>query len=493
MRKPLRAHLFELMRLATPVVIARAGILTMATADTVMLGHYGATDLAFYGIGVTPFILLLLIGIGLLTGTLVMTSHARGAGNPGECGAVWRRSLPYALLIGIVGTVLTQFGEPFFLLLGQSPAIAAGGGRVATIAGLALVPTLLSVTTSFFLEGLARPAPGMIVILCGNALNILLNWLLIFGHGGLPALGAEGAILATSLTRLAMALAAISYVWWMPDREVYGVRIRPAGRWWRAGREQWRLGYAAGVSQGVETTAFNSLTIMAGLLGPVALASYSVIMNVTALIFMLALGFGAATAVRVGAARGAGDRPGIAAAGWVGLGATVVVMGGFAALLLLLPDRVAALYSDEPGMRAALPALIAMVALVLIPDGGQVVMSFALRGAGDAWMPTASHLVSYLAVMIPAGWVLAFPAGRGVAGLIEAIAIASAISLAILSLRFFLVTRAAAPASLPDVGDAGLVTAQRAGGVAGDPDHPHGDVHRVVEQQPAGKTGAEPE
>ena len=441
MRKPLRAHLAELVRLASPVIVARAGILTMATADTVMLGHYRATDLAWYGIGVVPFVLLMLIGIGLLTGTLVMTSHARGAGTPQECGVVWRRSLPYAVLIGAVATLLTRFAEPLFLVLGQSPDIAAGGARVTEIAGMALVPTLLYVTTGFFLEGLARPAPGMIIVVCANVLNIALNWLLIFGNAGLPAMGAEGAILATSLTRLGMAAAILSYVWWMADRDAFAVRVRPSGRWWREGREQRVLGYAAGVSQGVETAAFNSLTIMAGLIGPVALAAYAVIMNVTALVFMLALGLGAATAVRVGAARGAGDGHGIAAAGWVGLGMTVAVMGAFSILLFALPESVAALYSDEPALRAALPALIVVLAFVVVPDGGQVVMAYALRGAGDAWVPTASHMFSYLAVMIPAGWLLAFSAGHGTAGLLEAIAFASLVSLAILVLRFRAVTR----------------------------------------------------
>lgn len=440
-RKPLRAHLAELVHLASPVIVARAGILTMATADTVMLGHYRATDLAWYGIGVVPFVLLMLIGIGLLTGTLVMTSHARGAGTPQECGAVWRRSLPYAVLIGAVATLLSRLAEPVFLALGQSPDIAAGGARVTEIAGMALVPTMLYVTTGFFLEGLARPAPGMIIVVCANVLNIGLNWLLIFGNAGLPAMGAEGAILATSLTRLGMAVAILSYVWWMSDRDAFAVRLRPSGRWWREGREQWRLGYAAGVSQGVETAAFNSLTIMAGLIGPVALAAYAVIMNVTALVFMMALGLGAATAVRVGAARGAGDGHGIAAAGWVGLGTTVAVMGGFSILLFTFPEAVAALYSDEPALRAALPALIVVLAFVVVPDGGQVVMAYALRGAGDAWVPTASHMFSYLAVMIPTGWLLAFAAGHGTAGLLEAIAFASLVSLAILVLRFRAVTR----------------------------------------------------
>ncbi len=406
-----------------------------------MLGHFAAADVAWYGIGMTPFVVLLLIGIGLLTGTLVVTSHARGAQTPEECGAVWRRSLPYAVFIGTVGTGLAQFGEEFFLAVGQSPDIAAGGGRVTAIAGLALIPTLLSVTTSFFLEGLARPAPGMVVILCGNVLNILLNWVLIFGHGGLPAMGAEGAILATSLARLAMAVAAISYVWWMPDRDVFAVRVRPARGWWRAGREQWRLGYAAGVSQGVESVAFNSLTMMAGLLGPLALASYSIALNLTALIFMLALGFGAATAVRVGAARGAGDHGGMVAAGWVGLGATAAMMAGFGVLLWLFREPLAMFYSDDAVLRVVLPGLFLIVACILVPDGGQVVMSFALRGAGDAWTPTALHLLSFFVVMIPAAWLLAFPAGLGTTGLMTAIAMGAGTSLAILSLRFWIVTR----------------------------------------------------
>jgi MATE family multidrug resistance protein len=442
MRLTLRGHLAELLRLAAPVVVARTGILTMATADIVMLGHYGAEDVAWYGIGVTPFIVLLLIGIGLLTGTLVMTSHARGAGRLADCGPVWRRSLPYALLIGLAGTVASQFAEPFFLAIGISPAIAVGGGMVTAIAGLALVPTLIHSNSTYFMEGLARPLPGMTVILIGNILNILLNWLLIFGHWGFPEMGAEGAIAATSIVRCFMATALSGYIWWLPEREDFAIRKPLEGGWWRGGGEQWRLGYAAGVSQGVESAAFNSLTMMAGLLGPVALASYSITLNVTALIFMLALGFGSATAVRVGAARGAGDHHGMVTAGWVGLGATAAIMVALGVLLWLLRGEAAALYTSQADLRIALPILFAIVALYLIPDGGQVVMTFALRGAGDAWVPTAIHLMSFFVVMIPAAWYLAFPMGLGVRGLVFSIALGAGAALVALSLRFWLVTRA---------------------------------------------------
>ena len=440
MQYTLRDHLSELLRLAEPVVVARTGILTMATADLVMLGHYGAADVAWYGLGMTPFIVLLLIGIGLLTGTLVMTSHARGAGRPADCGPVWRRSLPYALVIGLAGMVISQFAESFFLLNGQAPAIAAGGGAVSAIAGLALVPTLIHSNSSYFMEGLARPLPGMTVILGGNVLNILLNWLLIFGHWGFPEMGASGAIAATSIVRCCMAVALACYIWWLPDRETFAIRKPLDGGWWRGGGEQWRLGYAAGVSQGVESTAFNSLTLMAGLLGPVALASYSISLNLTALIFMLALGFGAATAVRVGAARGAGDHHRMVAAGWIGLGATAAIMSALGVLLWLLRADIAAFYTSDAELLVILPMLFGIVAFFLIPDGGQVVMTFALRGAGDAWVPTSIHLMSFFVVMIPAAWILAFPIGLGVIGLVISIALGAGAALVALSLRFWLVS-----------------------------------------------------
>ena len=439
MRLSLRDHLSELLHLAAPVVVARTGILTMATADIVMLGHYDAEDVAWYGIGVTPFIVLLLIGIGLLTGTLVMTSHARGAGRLADCGPVWRRSLPYALLIGLAGMAISQFAEPFFLMIGQSPDIAAGGGAVTAIAGLALVPTLIHSNSTYFMEGLARPLPGMTVILGGNLLNVLLNWLLIFGHWGLPEMGAVGAIAATSIVRCAMAAALVGYIWWLPDRETFGIRKPLSGGWWRGGREQWRLGYAAGVSQGVESAAFNSLTMMAGLLGPVALAAYSISLNLTALIFMLALGFGAATAVRVGAARGAGDHARMVESGWVGLGATAFIMAGLGILLWWWRGEIAAVYTSQAELHDLLPLLFGIVAFFLIPDGGQVVMTFALRGAADAWMPTAIHLLSFFVVMIPSAWFLAFPMGMGVIGLVISIALGAGAALLILSFRFWLV------------------------------------------------------
>jgi MATE family multidrug resistance protein len=129
------------------------------------------------------------------------------------------------------------------------------------------------------------------------------------------------------------------------------------------------------------------------------------------------------------------------AAGWTGLGATAAVMATLGVLLWFFGGEVAALYTSDADLRVILPILFSIVALFLIADGGQVVMTFALRGAGDAWLPTGIHLMSFFMVMIPAAWILAFPMGLGVRGLVISIALGAGAALLALSSRFWLVTR----------------------------------------------------
>ena len=138
----LRRHTGELLRLAVPVVIARLSIISMAMVDTLFVARFSEIELAYQSIGSAPTGSILMISIGLILGTLVVTSNTYGVGNYRECGAILRRSLPYAFAIGLVGMVLCLFGTPFLLLTGQQPDIAIGGGEVIWIIGLGL-PWLL--------------------------------------------------------------------------------------------------------------------------------------------------------------------------------------------------------------------------------------------------------------------------------------------------------------------------------------------------------------
>jgi multidrug resistance protein, MATE family len=432
----IKRHVADLMRLAAPVIVARAGLITMAIVDTVMVGRFSVQELAYLSIGLAPVITLIVAMTGLVMGTLVVTAAAYGAGRPLQCGATWRRSLPFALAIGGVGALICALGQPLLTALGQSPDLAAAGGRVALVIGLGLPAAIIFVTSSFFLEGIKRPLPGMAMMIAANILNVVLNWILIYGHLGFAPLGALGSAWATTGVRIFLAIGLVTYITCvMPERNAYGV-WRPAGGGWRSWRRQRRIGYAAGASLGVEAGAFSVLSIFAGWLGPLALGAYSIVLNLIAFAFMVAIGFGSATAVRVGIAHGRGDHAGAARAGWSGLVVNTLAMGAFALIMAIFPAALVAVYSQDPALAALTVPAVAVAAWVLMADGGQAVMANALRGRGETWITTACHVFSYLVVMVPLSWFLALPAGRGVIGLLEGIFIASILSLVLLGGRF---------------------------------------------------------
>ena len=430
------AEIKALLRLAGPVIGSRLGMLTMSLADTVMLGRFAARELAYQSIAIAITIPLFVTTIGLCLGTLVETARAAGAGNPAGCGAAWRRGLVYAAGLGLICLGLALAGESVLHLSGQSAELSLHGGRVVRILALGLPFMIVYVTCSYFLEALKRPAMPMIMMGTANLLNIFLNWMWIYGNLGFQPMGATGSAWATTAVRAALAAAIILYIWNLRDHEHLAVR-RPAPGGWRVWRGQRRIGYSAGASQAVESLAFAMQTLIAGLLGTIALAAYSIAFQMLGMVFMVALGMGSATAVLVGHAWGAHDGPGMARAGWLGFGVNSVAMFLLGGLLFAFAPWIAKGFAVDAALVAGAAPLIAFIAFILIPDGGQVVLSHALRGRGDTVLPVLTHFISYLFVMIPLSWLLALKLERGAEGILEAILIASVVAAALLIWRFY--------------------------------------------------------
>jgi multidrug resistance protein, MATE family len=440
-RGRLRQHVVELLKLAAPVIVARAGLMVMSAVDILIVARYSSEELAYLGLGTLPASMLVTAGIGLLLGTMILTSHAVGADRIEECGRIWRQSLPYALLLGLLAALASLLGEPFFRLAGQGPDVARGGAGVFAVLGAGLPAAMLYTTSAFFLEGLRRPLPGMVVMIVANLLNIPLNLILVWGAWGIPALGAEGSAWATTIVRWMLALSLLAYVWNLNDRDRLRIR-EPAGQWWRGAAHQRRLGYAAGASLAMESSAFSILGLFAGMVGPLGLGAYTISLNLIALPFMMAVGLASATGVRVGVAYGRRDRHDVVVAGWTGLGVTSVILAVVACLFALFPEQIGGLFTSDPQLLAVTVPLVTFSAFILVADGGQVVMASALRAQADTWVPTVLHFFSYYGVMLPLGATLALNAGRGVVGLFEGILIASVVSITVLSLRFHLLSRA---------------------------------------------------
>ena len=435
----LRAHLRATMRLAVPVMLARLGVLTIITMDTAMSGHASGADLAWYSVAIAPQIPLMLVGIGLLMGTIVMTAQAVGAGTPERCGAIWRSALVHAAVAGVVMAGACVFGEAFLRAAGQPEDIAVGGGRVLAAIGFGLPGVLLYVATSFFLEGIGRPVPGMVIIIGANILNVGLNWLLIFGHGGFPAMGAEGAAIASSIVRWCMFLAAAVYVLRFINRRRFGIAAAadPAER---LGPRMRRIGLPMGIAHGLEASAFAVMTLFAGLLGAAVVGGYSVPMNLLALAFMGAIGLSTAASVRVGNAVGRGDPAGVRWCGWVAVGVAAVYLAAIAVVFALVPGGLAALYTADAAVLAIAVPTILVGAIAAIPDGVQGVLMGALRGASDVWPATFLYVFSFWVVMVPLGYWLAIPRGLGAPGLMIAVVAGATVAALLLGWRFRVVS-----------------------------------------------------
>lgn len=440
--RSLREHLRRTFALALPVMLARMGLLILVAVDTAMTGHQGPVQLAYYGLAMAPQITMLLVGVGLLLGTVVLTAQADGAGNTHACGRVWRVALLHAAVLGLAFVVLCHAGEAFLALTGQEADLARGGGRVLIVLGWGLPGMLLFSASTFFLEGISRPLPGMFVMLAANVLNAALNWVFIDGHLGAPVLGAEGAALATTLVRWFMFASIAGYILTRIDREKFGLSLKRQGSG-GLGKRLRRIGYPMALAHGLESAAFSTMTLFAGLLGPVQASGYLVALNLVATVFMGAIGLSTAASVRVGNAVGRKDARGTRSAGWVAVGATAVIMMILGAIFFTFPSALSAIYASDARIVAVAVPTIAVAAFALLPDGVQTVLMGALRGTADVWPATALYLVSYWLVMVPCGYYLGVARGGGAPALMLAILVGTAMACALLGMRFLGVSRRA--------------------------------------------------
>jgi len=430
-----------LLRLAWPVVLSRLGIMTMGLTDAIVVGRYSSQELAFHALGWAPTSVLLTTAVGLLMGVQVMTARLVGAGRPEEVGGVLRRGLIYSLQIGLASVLLLVLVGPWAMHhIGIEPALADGAGLALVVFSLSLPMYLVSVAAQFFLEGLGRPNPGMHAIWVANAVNLGLNLWLVPGQSGLPVDGALASAWATFFARGSLAVFLVVYIWRMKDAAALGVFAPPTGRREDA-VEQRKVGYAAGLSYFIEVSAFAAMTLVAGLLGAVGVAAWTVVLNVSAVIFMVPLGLSAATGVLVSGAHGREDPQGVQQAGWSGL--AVVGVLAFLIALVVWPTAgwISLAYTREPEVLTVATAALILATLFFVADALQAVAAQALRSTADVWWPTLMHLFSYGAVMIPLGYGLAVASGQGVNGIVWACIIASLISAALLCGRFWRVSR----------------------------------------------------
>ena len=442
---PLLRDVRPTLALAVPLVLVQLSQMSMSFVDVVMVGRLGTEALAAIVLGSTVYFTLALVCVGVLVAVQPTVAQAVGAGDEAAAGRGARQGLWLATLLGVPFTVGLGVMEDVFLWTGQAPDTAALAGDYVAAIRWGFVPNLWFTALRGLCEGDARPRPVLAVTLVGTAFNAGLNYVLMFGAWGAPALGLVGTGWSSAVTVTVMFAALAVYVRRGPlsrFRVFAGLR-RPDPA---ALAALFRLGWPIGVGFGLEAGLFTAATLVVGRLPghEVALAAHQIALNAASVTFMVPLGIGMAGGIRVGQATGAGDPAGAARAGWTAAGLGAVFMTASALVFWLRPGWVIRLYAGpapEPEVAALAAALLGIAAVFQLFDGVQAAVAGALRGLKDTRVPMLVAAVAYWGVGLTVGGALGLGLGAGARGLWWGLTLGLAVAAVGLSWRFRVQTR----------------------------------------------------
>ena len=404
-----------MLRLAVPVVIIQVGMMAMGVVDTVMVGHISAQALAAVALGNLYFFTLAVFAQGTLMVLDPVVAQAVGARDEPAIARAVQRGVIIAVVLSIPAIILLASASPVFTLLKQPSEVIPLASAYAVRSAPGAFPFLLFVVFRQSLQSMGRTAPIVGAIVGANLVNGALNWVLIFGHLGFPAMGVVGSAWATTIARLLLVLGLWAAAW----RQLNPLLLPLRPGIWQVEplRRMFRLGIPIGAQHVLEFGAFALVALMMGWMGTREMAGHQVAINLAALTFMVPLGVGDAASVLVGQAVGRGDPKGTRGAARAAFVCGVTFMAVTGTIFLSVPEQLARLYSQDLEVIAVAAMLIPIAGVFQVFDGIQVVAGGVLRGLGDTRAPMIANLLGYWVVGIPVSIYLGFEKGLGPAGL----------------------------------------------------------------------------
>ena len=430
------------LALALPIIAGQVAQMAMGLVDSAMVGQVGVVPLAAAAFANTLISVPLVFGIGLMLALSIRISQTRGDASPIEVGAsaqdkiaqLLRHGMLLALVAGLLLSGSLWIVSGFLDKFGQSAQVAAQSRPFLLWVGASLPFLLLMFGLKNFCEALDNPwAPTLILSAC-VPLNIVFNWILIYGNLGAPALGLSGAGVATLLARVLSCLG----LWFYVTRAPRFQSLMPV-RWfarvqWSALQDLLRLGVPTSMQIVLEVGAFSAAALMVGWIGAKPLAAHQIVLACAGTTFMIPLGISFAASIRAGAVA---NQPARARA--LGNNALVLALmsaGTSATFYLIFRAAIARAFVDDFAVAQIATQLFLVVAIFQIVDGIQVMAAGLLRGLSDATAPMLISLSCYWLVGLPIGYVAAFVLGWGAVGMWIGLAVSLACAACALTLRF---------------------------------------------------------
>lgn len=410
------SHIRTTLHLALPVMLSQLGHMMVNVADAMMVGRIGAVPLAAASLAMVIFNLLLMFGIGVSYGITPLVAAADGSGDQKQSAVLLRHAFLVNLATSFILVTCILLTGHYLRHLDQPADVVGQALPYLRIITFSLIPLMIFQTYRQFAEGLSRTKMAMVIVIGSNLINVILNYILIYGKLGFEPMGLNGAGYATLISRIILAAGMAAYIFWGKAFQAFrpGFWFREFNR--RTFRRLIRIGLPAGFQYVFEVGAFGFAVIMIGWIGTIPLAAHQIAINMAAVTYMAATGLSAAATIRVGNQRGLKDYRTLREAAFTIYGMVIVFMGCCAVIFITCRFFLPALYIDNQEVIGVAGSLLVIAGFFQLSDGVQVVSLGALRGLEDVKIPTLLTFIAYWVIALPTGYLLAFPLGMGARG-----------------------------------------------------------------------------
>ena len=432
------------LKVALPVMLTQLGASLVGLFDSIMVGHYATVDLAAVSFSNAIFFTVMVFAMGALMGVTPLVGIQVGEMKQAtENESIVRRNIAslfqngmlFTVLLSLFMLVLLSACIPFLDRFGQDPEVIEVARPYYILIVVSLVPFLFFSFFKQFLEGLGNTMVAMVITLLMNGLNILLNWVFIYGHWGFEAMGAMGAGIGSLISRIGMPLCFWAVIAWHKEWKQYLRMSRQVFSWLRI-KELAKIGFPIGGQTLVETFLFTASFVIIGWISKEALAAHQVANQIADMTFMLALGIGSATTIRVSHQLGEGNIKGVRMASNASVHLVLLMNTIGAALMIGLRNYIPMLFTDDQEVIDIASQLIIIAGIFQYADGLQAVGAAMLRGITDVRVPMIIAFVSYILVGLSVGLLCAFPLNLGAAGIWIGFVVGLSVAAVCMHIRF---------------------------------------------------------
>jgi len=404
------------LTLAVPVIFSQIGQVTVNVVDNIMVGHLGTIELAAASFASSVFYVGLLFGLGITMGITPLVGQSFNTNDTSNLGT-WLRN---GVFVNSIASVLLCAAMAIVVLfmnrMGQSEEVVRQAIPFYLIHVASLIPLMLFFSFKQFFEGIGNTKLAMVITIIINLVNIALNYILIYGKLGFPALGLNGSGYASLISRLIMPVIFVLIILRNPEFKSYFSNALHSGLEKIKIKRIFLFGLSIGFQMVIEVLAFTLGAIMLGWISKESLAGHQIAMSMASMTYMISFGLASGTTIRVSHAFGDLDRNELKHAIFASLHMVIAFMLLMGLLFVLLRNLLPLLFTSDPAVIEVAAGLLVVGAFFQVFDGVQVVLLGALRGMADVRIPLFMAFFSYILVSLPVSYLMAFVFHLGAPG-----------------------------------------------------------------------------